>query len=103
MISNRLTYILKQRNHEGKRHYRGIRYPNIPVSNTDIYAITTTGDRLDLLAKQFFNDLKLWWIIAIANRDIIRRDSYSLESGLEIRIPTGINQILKEFEKINQI
>ena len=41
--------------------------------------------------------------IAIANKDIIRRDSYSLKPGLEIRIPTNIDSIIENFEKINKI
>ena len=63
---------------------------------------TTHGDRLDLLANQFYNDVKLWWIIATANRNIIRKDSYSLKPGLEIRIPFNINKILSDFEQINK-
>ena len=103
MLSNRLKYIKKLKNKEYKPYYRSIKYPNIPVSSNDIYAITTSGDRLDLLAEQFYGDLKLWWVISVANNGVIRRDSYALEPGLEIRIPTGINSILREFENINSI
>ena len=55
----------------GKRHYKPIKYPtNIPLQNTDIYFLTTFGDRLDLLAKSIYKDERLWWIIAIANPEI---------------------------------
>ena len=87
----------------GKRYYKPIVYPNIPFSINDVYVITTSGDRLDLLANQFYNDVRLWWIIAAANRDIIRRDSYSLKSGLEIRIPSNISTILKAYEIVNKL
>ena len=101
MISNRLKYIAKQKTQNKKRYYRGIKYPHIPPRTSDIYAITSTGDRLDILADQIYNDVKLWWIIAIANKGILRTDSYAVKGGLEIRIPQNINQILKNFEEIN--
>ena len=31
----------------GKRYYKRKTYPQIPFSDTDIYVITTIGDRLD--------------------------------------------------------
>jgi len=44
----------------------------------------------------------LWWIISTANPDVIRRDSFNLKSGIEIRIPQDINSILDDFEKLNE-
>jgi hypothetical protein len=44
----------------------------------------------------------LWWIIAIANPDIVRRDSFRLKSGLEIRIPQDHFTIIEAFEEINK-
>ena len=70
---------------------------------SDIYVTTVKGDRLDNLAYQFYQDVRLWWIIANANRDIIRRDSFGLKPGLEIRIPSNITKILYDFELINKI
>ncbi len=35
---------------QGKRYYKQKYYPNIPLSETDEYIITTIGDRLDTLA-----------------------------------------------------
>ena len=99
-MKNRLSniQILKK---EGKRYYRGIKYPNIPLSSNDLYVTTTVGDRLDLLANFFYKDFRLWWIISIANRDIVRRDSYGLKPGLEIRIPANIQRILQDFQNLN--
>ena len=102
-MRNRLDYIGLKTSVGGKRSYKHIIYPHIPLNINDIYVITTIGDRLDLLANQFYNDVRLWWVIAIANRDIIKRDSYSLKTGLEIRIPTNIDTILRNFEKVNNI
>jgi len=116
-MPSRLNYILKKRNNN-KRYYTNIKYPEIPLSVNDIYIITTVGDRLDTIANQFLNDVDLWWIITIANQfyddvelwwviatanpDIIRRDSFNLKPGIEIRIPQDIEIILEEFEKINE-
>ena len=46
--------------------------------------------------------MDLWWIIAIANPDVIRRDSFNLKPGLEIRIPMGINRVIEDFRRINK-
>ena len=100
-MKNRLAYIEKLKNNKGKRYYKPIRYPYIPLSINDIYVITDSTDRLDLLANRFYNDVRLWWIISIANRDVIKRDSYAVSPGIEIRIPHDIKGILREYEKIN--
>jgi hypothetical protein len=100
-MKNRLKSIdIKYKGNKG--HYKNIKYPIIPLSIDDVYIITTSGDRLDLLANQFYNDVKLWWVIATANRDILRRDSLGIKPGLEIRIPANISKILKSFTKFNK-
>jgi hypothetical protein len=35
---------------DGRRVFRSRLYPNIPLSDKDIYIVTQTGDRLDALA-----------------------------------------------------
>ena len=100
-MNNRLQFIQLQRNKDGIRHYPKLNYPEIPLSIGDIYVITTVGDRLDLLANQFYGDVNLWWIISMANIEKIERDSFALKPGIEIRIPVGVRKILKNFEKLN--
>ena len=100
-MRDRLKYISQIRKKK-TRAYRIIKNPEIPLSINDLYVVTTAGDRLDLLANQFYNDVRLWWVIATANRDIVRKDSYGLNPGLEIRIPSNITKILKDFENINK-
>ena len=80
-MRNRLSKIQIIDNPGVKRHFKAIKYPPLPLSTDDVYVITTSGDRFDLLANQFYGDVRLWWIIAYANIDIVRRDSYSLKSG----------------------
>ena len=48
-------------------YYKNALYPEIPPNPNDIYVITEWGDRLDLLANQFYGDASKWWIIATAN------------------------------------
>ena len=87
---------------EGKRIFKTIKYPLIPLSIDDIYVITSEGDRLDLLANQFYNNVDYWWIIANANPGIIKRDSFILKPGLEIRIPQDIQKIIEGFIESNK-
>lgn len=102
-MRNRLQNITILRNlNNGKRYYKPLKYPLIPKTNEDLYVITTVGDRLDSLAFQFYNDIRLWWIIAKANPETIRRDSFSLKPGLEIRIPARITSILENFDNLNR-
>jgi hypothetical protein len=85
-----------------KRYYKALKYPDIPLSINDIYIITTSGDRLDLLANQFYKDVDLWWIIATANPNVVRRDSFNLKGGLEIRIPANKDEIIQNFSDLNK-
>ena len=100
-MPSRLNYIPK-RISDNKRYFKNIKYPEIPLSVNDLYITTTSGDRLDTLANQFLNDVDLWWIITIANPDIIRRDSFNLKPGMEIRIPNNIQGIIEAFEELNK-
>jgi hypothetical protein len=100
-MSNRISY-LKQRRIGTKKYFKSIKYPEIPLSINDLYVSTIYGDRLDLLAHQYYKDVDLWWVISIANSDIIRRDSLFLGEGLEIRIPADIQEILLDFEQLNK-
>ena len=85
-----------------KQYYKRAKYPNIYASSSDIYIVTNVGDRLDTLAYQFYKDSQLWWIISIANPNVIRKDSYYLKPGLQIRIPTDVEQIYKDYENLNK-
>ena len=93
---------IKTRILDRKRYYTTIKYPEIPLSVDDFYVITTIGDRLDNLADQFYEDVNLWWVITSANPDIIKRDSFMLEPGIEIRIPADLQTILENFDELNK-
>ncbi len=93
---------IKTRILDRKRYYITIKYPEIPLSVDDFYVITTIGDRLDNLANQFYEDVNLWWVITSANPDVIKRDSFMLEPGIEIRIPADLQTILENFDELNK-
>ena len=93
---------LKIKNINRKRTYRALKYPEIPLSIEDLYITTTDGDRLDLLANQFYQDLDMWWIIATANPGVVKRDTFNLKPGLEIRVPANPQGVMQEFESLNK-
>ena len=101
-MRDRAINIKKNRTYKGKQYYKALKYPDISLSSSDLYIKTTIGDRLDSLANQFYNDIRLWWVISSANPHIVRRDSYALKPNLELRIPANISQILKDFENLNK-
>lgn len=85
------TLIFKDKNL--KRYYRPTIVPNIPLSDSDVYVYPKVGERLDLLAYQFYGDSNLWWIIAKANE--LTNGQIGLSSEKKIRIPVNIQPILE--------
>jgi hypothetical protein len=99
-MSSRYNNILEFRSPDGYRYKTNPIYPEIPVSDQDTYVITSDGDRYDILALNFYGDVRLWWIIASANN--ATKDNLVIKPGLQIRIPANKDQVLRLFEKINQ-
>ena len=65
-----------------KHHYGTTVYDDVPKSNDDIYVITQYGDRLDLLASQFYGDQHLWWFIGHTNNI----STMNIDPGTRLRI-----------------
>ena len=82
------------------RYRASTRYPDIPLSEEDVFIYTIRGDRLDNLAHQFYNDSTLWWVISVANPDL-PNDSLYPTLGFQLRIPSNISQILADYEQLN--
>ena len=101
-MPRRTQYINQKVNSDKKRYYKNIKYSEIPLSFNDIYITTSSGDRLDNLAHHFYKNTDYWWVIATANPGVIRRDSFNLKPGIEIRIPRRINKILNSFQQLNK-
>jgi hypothetical protein len=74
-------------------------YPDIPSTEDDDYIITVLGDRLDLLASDFYGDVTMWWIIASANS--LPGDSLYIEPGTQLRIPSNPMEILNNYKSFN--
>jgi phage tail protein X len=85
----------KKKTFDGKEVLRSRIYPNIPLRDDDIYVMTETGDRLDTLAWQYYENPTFWWIIAAANN--IHDAPLGLKDGTILRIPQNYLAILTEF------
>ena len=97
----RYKTIPKTKSPSGKRIYKTVRYPEIPRSIDDVYVYTTIGDRFDTLAKQFYGDSSLWWIISIANDNLLQ-NSLTPPVGSQIRIPSNTSDVISKFEFLNK-
>jgi phage tail protein X len=86
---------------DGKVVYKTSRYPEIPLSPDDIYVYTVQGDRFDILAQQFYQDSSLWWVISIANANILNQSSLVIPGGIQIRIPASYIDVVRSFNSIN--
>jgi hypothetical protein len=86
---------------QNKPYYKGKKYPEIPLSETDIYVISTVEDRLDLLAYKYYNDIELWWIIAAANNNVTKGSLFPVP-GTQLRIPTNVLYVIELFNNINE-
>ena len=87
---------------KGKRYYKSIKYPEIPILDEDLYIISIVGDRVDNLARQYYGDSNLWWIISSANSEIIKGGSFVIKPGLEIRIPSNQINVLEDYNTLNK-
>ena len=89
----------KKLSNNDKRIYKTIIYPEIRISDIDIYISGKSTDRLDLLAYEYYNDSTLWWIIAHANK--IKGSMY-IPDDTQLRIPMNVTQILLDLKRINE-
>jgi phage tail protein X len=87
---------------KGVRFYATVKYPEIPLSPNDVYVLTNEGDRLDLLAQQYYGNVNLYWIISTAN-DNLQQNSLLLPPGSQIRIPQDLSSIISAFRNLNSL
>ena len=85
---------------KGKRYYGTVKYPEIPLNFEDIYVFTEQGDRLDILAEEYYGDSTLWWVISTANNSL-NQGSYFVDPGVQIRIPSQISAIIANYNALN--
>lgn len=98
-MAKRYSSFPKLTNSDNKRYLPNAVYPSIPETQEDIYIITAGTDRYDTLARQFYNDSSLWWIIASANNS--KKDSLVVEKGIQLRIPADGPGLKSKFENFN--
>jgi hypothetical protein len=58
----------------------------VEPTDTDIVILTTMGDRLDLLANEYYGDSTMWWVIALKNN--ITDVDLTMKGGIKLRIPS---------------
>lgn len=66
--------------------YDSVLLPNVDATDSDIVVMTVQGDRLDLLANEYYQDPSMWWVIALKN-DMTEID-LSMKEGIILRIPS---------------
>ena len=91
--------VLKRKDSK-KQYLESTIYPIVKASDTDLYIISEKGDRLDLLANKYYGDQTMWWIIATANN--INDDTFYVEPGIQLRIPTDTAKVLSDLQNINK-
>ncbi len=85
----------------GDLYFRTVFYPEIEPQESDIYVETEFGDRLDLLANQFYGDVTLYWIISLANPNAMGFSALFPPIGSQLRIPTNVSGIIDSYNQLN--
>jgi len=94
-----------------KSVYQTTKYPEVPLSDNDIYVYTVQGDRFDTLAQQYYGDQSLWWIISITNTAVagtslpadFPQNSLIIPEGNQIRIPANYVDVINSFKVLNNL
>ena len=94
---------------DNKPVYQTTKYPEIPLSDNDVYVYTSQGDRFDVLANRYYGDQLLWWIISIANTAVagtslpsdLSQNSLVIPEGQQIRIPANYAEVLNSYKILN--
>jgi|APSaa5957512535_1039671.scaffolds.fasta_scaffold01766_13 nucleoid-associated protein YgaU len=81
------------------RYFKPTLYPSIPEKDSDEIYTVRYGDRLDLLAHKFYDDVGLWWVISRANN--LDPSDIGIKAASTLRIPIDISQILSDLKTIN--
>jgi phage tail protein X len=91
--------------------YQTTKYPEVPLSDNDIYVYTVQGDRFDTLAQQYYGDQSLWWVISITNTAVagtslpadFPQNSLIIPEGNQIRIPANYVDVINSFKVLNNL
>lgn len=95
------TQILKTST--GIRYFSTLLYPIIDPTDDDWYVITTVGDRLDLIANEYYGDPTLYPVLYFANPNSgLRYDSIYPPVGIQLRIPADVSAVQTKLDEINK-
>lgn len=95
----RYQFTSNQKRYDGQNVYKTTYYPIIPVDDNDFYITTSESDYLDSLAKKYYGDEGLWWIISRANN--LPGFKLSVTANKQLRIPNNISNILNMLKQLN--
>jgi hypothetical protein len=76
----------------GRRRIETMVFPRLPRREDDVYIYSTAGDRLDLMAYDYWGDATLWFVIAAINN--VGNGSLAVAPGIQLRIPASPNEFL---------
>lgn len=86
---------------KGRNYLVPVLYPNVEISEDDLYVITTEGDRYDNLSLQFYGREDYWWVIMAANSIESAGGSLVVQPGIQIRIPAEPEEYIRQYQELN--
>jgi hypothetical protein len=92
--------IIKE-NQNTRRYIKAPKYPQIPFSDLDVYIETVYGDRLDIIAFDYYKSVDYYWVLIVANN--LPGDSIFVKPGTQLRIPSDLEEILADYESLNGV
>lgn len=98
-MSKRYDTTQEMKRWDGKRVYLTTLYPVIEPQESDAIIISNEGDYLDTLAYTYYGSPEYWWVIALANN--LGKGRLSVPPGIQLRVPTNINDIISQFNNLN--
>ena len=79
------------REESGVRRFSTTYYYRIPAKTSDFYIYSKAGDRLDLIANDYYGDPRYWWILA--NENDIGKGTIVPPIGFRLRIPFPLDML----------
>ena len=81
------------KNAEYRNFYLGMnKLPKVSMANGDIVIVPPECEnRIDLFSYQQYGSSRLWWVIALANADIIRDPTWDFKAGIIVFVPRDAN------------
>jgi hypothetical protein len=98
-MSSRYTSSTILKNEKGKQRLSTSITPVVTISSNDIYIQTTSPERLDRLANNFYQDATMWWVIATANG--IGKGTLMIPANTRLRIPDKmiVQQVIDDINR----